>query len=170
MKYIYLFTGVLVYIQLHIQLWEYVKKHGWKRQWSEVLGACGKGAWIFFVDFILIDSYMVMLVLDKVRIGILGELSDTMWSEIIDCWTIATFGLLQVTVLFILYVSMKATKGDTRTATKKLRGKVVFSLIGVSIIFLIIIYMAMGGDISPFIDGVAWQVYKLLLFLGIVDH
>ena len=170
MKYIYLFTGVLVYIQLHIQVWGYLKEHGGRRVWQALVQDFGKGVWLLCMVFFSLDVFMVLSVLDKYRKNLFNTLTDLEWAYILNGWAVIIFGLFQVLLWYILYMMLKRMKGNTSKTMNINLCKLVFAIILGNTILGAAIYMAMGGDISPFIEGVAWQVYKLLLFLGIVDY
>lgn len=170
MKYIYLFTGVLVYIQLHIQVWGYLKKHGGRRVWQALVQDFGEGVWLLGMVFFSLDIFMVLSVLDKCRKNLFNTLTDLEWAYILNGWAVITFSLFQVLLWYILYMLLKRMKENTSETININRCKLIFAVILGNIILGAAIYMAMGGDISPFIDGIAWHIYKLLLFLGIVDH
>lgn len=56
---------------------------------------------------------------------------------------------------YILYMMLKPMKGNASKTMNINRCKLVFAIILGNTILGAAIYMAVGGEISPFIDGVA---------------
>lgn len=168
MKYVYLFTAVLVYIQVHIQLWEYAKKDG-KKAWRSIRNSYGVGVWLFVALFISFDIFIIVAVLDKWRIGVLNQFLDHQWGYLLSVLSIVSLTLLFITIGHMLYIGMKIPIRSDYASRKQRRNFVL--LLSLGLVFLGFILFAIATDTFVlFLDGVAWHVYKLLLFLGIVNH
>ncbi|WP_289087539.1 hypothetical protein [uncultured Veillonella sp.] len=176
MDYIYLFTGVLAYIQIHIQLWEWSRKSE-KKEMIKVFfrDVMGKTAGVsMIVCFIVNDIYLVVAVLFRVAEGkynkVINLVPMEIWCRIFDIslWCAEIVGTWFCVSLAYRAFSMSwGKKGKERY---KLWPKLVMTSLATIGPYAFLLYLHAGGDIRPIVEGIAWYIYKLLLFLGVVDH
>lgn len=176
MDYIYLFTGVLTYIQIHIQLWEWCKKSKKKEMLKIFLrDAMGKTAGMSMIAcFIVNDIYFITAILLRVAEGrynkVINLVPVEIWRRIFD---ISSWCTEIVGTCFCVALACRAFSVSWRKTGKeryRLWGKLVLASFGTIGMYIFLLYLHAGGDIRPIVEGIAWYIYKLLLFVGVVDH
>ena len=175
MEKIYLFTAVLVYIQIHIQLWEWYKDSNMRHKLKMLARGMGwLTSWSVFICLICCDLFITIAAAKEIaklgNIPFLRVISVKNWEIMykISSW-MANISMIWTALSYLrIAVMFGRERGD-----RKSRRNTYKLIIQISIFigfFILLGYWDLGGSPKYLLDGIAWYIYKLLLFLGVVDH
>lgn len=175
MEKIYLFAAVLGYIQIHIQLWEWYRDSNMRYKLKMLARGMGKlTSWSIFICLICSDLFITIAAVEEIAKSGNAQLLKIMsldgWESLyrIALWMVI-FSMSWISLLCIYKTILLGRKPRNRDKRYTVYKVVVYSLLFMGI-FLFLGYLDLGGSLDFILDPIVWWVYKLLLFLGIVDH
>ncbi|MBM6825402.1 hypothetical protein [Veillonella magna] len=176
MEKIYLFTAVLGYIQIHIQLWEWYKDSNMRHKLNMLSRKVGRlTSWSVFICLVCSDLFITIAAVEEIAKSgnvqlLLSVLSLDGWENLyrIALWMVI-FSMSWISLLCVYKTILLGRKPRNRDKRYIVYKVVVYSLLLIGV-FLFLGYLDLGGDINFILDPIVWWSYKFLLFLGIIEH